>query len=131
MASSTTHRLQVPFGALPLKVDRAVAPLGVGAGAGIASLDSSSRLVGRKVPLMIGLGTGPSAVSAKVRFVGHRTVRRVRHQAGVAEQEQVLGLCRTGQQHVEVDRRLMGDALQLAVTWVISPASPVTKMLDG
>src|SRR5262249_53363286 len=65
-ASSSTHRLQVPFGFRPEKVDRAVADAGWGAGAGHASGPAESSSVGRKVPLTSGFGTPPAAASSKV-----------------------------------------------------------------
>src|SRR6185312_62323 len=51
LASSTTHRLQVPFADAPLNVDRPVADVVVGAGDGnAASAPVVSRSVGRKMP---------------------------------------------------------------------------------
>jgi len=38
ISSSTTHRFQVPFGAIPSKVDRLSCPEGAGAGAGNSSV---------------------------------------------------------------------------------------------
>jgi hypothetical protein len=38
ISSSTTHRFQVPFGAIPSKVERLTCPEGAGAGAGNSSV---------------------------------------------------------------------------------------------
>src|SRR5689334_20048050 len=62
--SSTTYRLQVPFGSVPLKVDRADPPVATGAGAGNASTPAPG-LVGWKVPPTTGEGTGPAAASSR------------------------------------------------------------------
>ena len=61
--SSTTYRLQVPFGFVPLKTESALPPLGVGAGAGKRS--PSPTFVGWKLPLTRGpeSGSGEPAAS--------------------------------------------------------------------
>jgi hypothetical protein len=38
ISSSTTHKFQVPFGAIPSKVERLICPEGTGAGAGNVSV---------------------------------------------------------------------------------------------
>jgi hypothetical protein len=62
--SSTTYRLQVPFGFVPLKTESALPPLGVGAGAGKTS--PAPKFVGSKTPLTSGseLGSGEPAASS-------------------------------------------------------------------
>ena len=61
--SSTTYRLQVPFGFVPLKTESSLPPLGVGAGAGKRS--PAPKFVGWKMPLTSGpeSGSGEPAAS--------------------------------------------------------------------
>ena len=47
ISSSTTYRFQVPFGAIPSKVDRLICPEGAGAGAGNSSVPGPKKLAGR------------------------------------------------------------------------------------
>ena len=62
--SSTTSRLQSPFGFVPLKTESALPPLGVGAGAGKRS--PAPKFVGWKMPLTSGcqFGSGEPAASS-------------------------------------------------------------------
>ncbi len=128
VASSNTHRLQVPLPPAPLNVDSAVAELSAGAGAGRFSVDSSAIRVGRKVPEVSEVAdTWLAASSSKVRFTlltgfcPPPSLSRKTFLVGVGPESRMS--------------RSIGvwweSPLSSAVTLVTFPPSPETLMFDG
>ena len=126
-ASSTTYRFQVPFGAIPSKVDRLTLPEGAGAGAGNGS--PAPQLAGRKEPVVSCAASGScvAASSSSVRLMPETGNEPPASDIGMMFVEAVGEASSTSMSSGNVCE----SPLITRLTSVIVPDRPLTTQVDG